>query len=204
MPLRSPEFHLGIDDIERAHAGATSRGMRVAAILLNSPHNPLGWVLGKDLIQDVVDFASRRDIHVILDEVYAESLLPGVEHYTGLDLESPLVHVVYGFAKDFGLSGYKAGILHSENQEVLAATQAMAYFHPVSMLAQRVLAGVIRHPRLREFHATLRERLAASYRRATEDLSALGIPFVAAQGGIVLWLDLSSYLPAACPVRVFL
>jgi aspartate/methionine/tyrosine aminotransferase len=145
----------------------------------------------------VNEFASRYAVHVIFDEVYAESLLPGVRHYSGLRLASPWVHVVYGFAKDFGLSGYKVGILHTENPEVLQAAKDSAYFHTVSTLTQRVLAGVLASPRLEEFFAQLRARLDASFRQATGELTKGGIPFVTAQGGILLWIDLRAFLPAA-------
>lgn len=134
---------------------------------------------------------------VILDEIYAESLLPGVRHFTGLQLASPFVRIVYGFAKDFGLSGYRVGILHSENGEVIKAAQDNAYFHAVSMMTQRALAGVLCSPRLGEFLETLRERPEAAHRDATGELSRREIPFVPIKGGIVLRLDLRSFLPSA-------
>ena len=197
VALSSPEFRLTVGDIERAYAEQVSRGRRVAAVVLNSPHNPLGSVYDETLVRGVVELASRYAVHVIIDEMYAESLLPRAQHFSGLRVETHWVHVVYGFAKDFGLSGYRVGILHTENPEVLHAARNSAYFHTVSTLTQRVLAGVLASPRLDEYFEKLRARLDSSYRQATGELEKRGIPFVAAQGGILLWIDLRAFLPAA-------
>ena len=180
--------------LERAYIEAVGSGRRVAAILVNSPHNPTGHVYDEALVRSIIDFATRHGVHVVLDEIYAESLLPGVEHFTGLMLENPFVHVVYGFAKDFGLSGYKVGILHSENPDVVRATAGAAYFHTVSMLPQRALAGVLGSPLLDDFLVILRTRLESSHRHTTGELARSGVPFVAGQGGIVLWIDLRASL----------
>ena len=164
---------------------------------MNSPHNPLGAVYDEAFVRGVIDFASRYAVHVILDEIYAESLLGDTRHFSGLRVESPWVHVVYGFAKDFGLSGYRVVILHTENPEVLQAAKDSAYFYTVATLTQRVLAGMLASSRLDGYFAILRSRLDASYRHATGELGRAGIPFAAARGGIVLWIDLRGFLPTA-------
>jgi aspartate/methionine/tyrosine aminotransferase len=194
VPLDSPDFRLDEARVEAAFADATSRGTRVRAVLLTSPHNPLGQVYDEALVHRVVDFATRKEIHVILDEIYAESLLPGVEHFSGLRIKNPLIHVVYGFAKDFGLSGYKVGILHSESAQVVAATQELSYFHTVSTVTQRMLAGLLRDPQLPELLRYARSRLNDSYGRVIEKLSQHGIPYLPGNGGIVIWIDLRAFL----------
>lgn len=194
IPLHGPEFRLTVADVENAYRQARSEGMNVTTIVLNSPHNPLGHIYGEDLIRGIVGFASSNGVHVVLDEIYAESLLPGEKHFTGLRMESPFVHVIYGFAKDFGLSGYKVGILHSENQQVLKVVRDFTYFHTISMMTQRALAGVLESDRLDDFLTLLRKRLAAAHSHTKGELSASGVPVVSSQGGIVLWIDLRSRL----------
>jgi len=194
VPLDGPGFRLSAACIEDAFANAASRGTRVRAVLLTSPHNPLGHVYDEALIRQIVDFAVRQQIHVILDEIYAESLLPGVQHFSGLQIAPPLVHVVYGFAKDFGLSGYKVGILHSENTQVIAAAQEQAYFYTVSTVTQRMLAGLLRNPHLPELLRVARSRLSDGYHRVIKKLTQHGIPYVPVEGGIVIWVDLGAFL----------
>jgi aspartate/methionine/tyrosine aminotransferase len=192
--LRGPEFRLSITDIEEAYTRVTSRGARVAALLISSPNNPLGHIYDEELTRQMVDLADRLGIHLILDEIYAESILPRMEHYSGLRIRNPRLHIVYGFAKDFGLSGYKVGILHSEDPEVLKAARILSYFHTVPVMIQRTLTGLLRSERLEEFFVTMRSRLDTSYRATTAVLAGQGIHHVPVQGGIVLWLDLRPHL----------
>ena len=197
VPLRGPDFRLTAEDIARVYEQAVSEGIRVKAILLNSPQNPLGHVYGRGLIEDVLAFAEQEGLHVVLDEIYAESLMPGISHFSALGLVSDLVHVVYGFAKDFGLSGYKVGVLHSESREVMRAVQDSTYFYSVSMQTQRTLANLLADRELDHFLEASRQRLAAACREAAMKLTASGIPFLSVSGGIVMWLDLRAFLSRA-------
>lgn len=195
--LHGPEFELTVAAIEEVYDEAVTEGTGVRAILVNSPQNPLGQVYDEALIRDVVAFAEKRRLHVILDEIYAESLMRAVTHYSGLGLESGLVHVVYGFAKDFGLSGYKAGVLHSRNQEVIKTVQDCAYFYSVSMQTQRTLANLLGSQQLGGFLDKMRSRLLRAYEHVTGELAGNGIPFLPVRGGIVMWLDLREFLTSA-------
>ena len=194
VQLAPPEFRLCAEAIEAARAGLAARGRRVAALLLNSPQNPLGQIYEEGLLREIVAAAEREEMQVIVDEVYAESLLPGERHFSCLAIESPSLHVVYGFAKDFGLSGYKVGVVHSRNRGVIEAVQALCYFHPVSQPAQRMLAGLLRSVGLPGFLDTARERLAQAHRVASGALGSMNVPVLPVAGGIVLWLDLRARL----------
>jgi len=192
--LNSPGFKLTAESMKSQYEKAMKEGLNVRAVLLNSPHNPLGYVYGEELVRELAGFFEAESVHVICDEVYTESLLPGIRHFSGLKLQSPFVHVVYSFAKDFGLSGYKVGTLHTENPEVLEAAKALAYFHTVSGQTQRLLSGVLESPELGRFFETTRKRVLDSYRYAASVFSKTGINYVEPEGGIFLWLDLRPFL----------
>lgn len=192
--LSSPEFMLKVLDIERVYEQAVSEGLRVKAVLLNTPQNPLGQVYSRALIEDVLALAERKSLHLIVDEIYAESLMPGASYSSALELDSDLVHVVYGFAKDFGLSGYKVGVFHSHNRDVIKAVQDSTYFYSVSTATQRTLGNLLDNPGLQGFFSAMRERLTAAYGDAASYLASHGIPFLPVEGGIVMWLDLRAFL----------
>jgi aspartate/methionine/tyrosine aminotransferase len=194
VQLQSPEFELTAINMEKAYAEAEAAGTEVKAVLLNSPQNPLGRVYSSALVQDVITFARKKGLHVILDEIYAESLMPGVTHTSGLGFESDLVHVVYGFAKDFGLSGYKVGILHSENEEVIKAVQNSAYFYAVSGQTQRSLTHLLSSPQLPSFLGQMRTELLRAYEHTHGELAKHALSFLSVEGGIVMWLDLRRFL----------
>jgi 1-aminocyclopropane-1-carboxylate synthase len=196
IPLEGPDFALALGAIEEAYELATSEGLSVRALLLNSPQNPLGQVYKRSLIEDTASFAGEANLHLILDEIYAESLMPRVKYHSGLAIPREHVHVVYGFAKDFGLSGYKVGVLHSEHREVIKAAQDSSYFYSVSLQTQRTLANLLDSPELDSFLEEVRLRNLKAYRQVSGWLEDSRISHLPVQGGIVAWLDLRHLLPS--------
>jgi aspartate/methionine/tyrosine aminotransferase len=103
---------------------------------------------------------------------------------------------VWGFAKDFGLPGFKAGVLHTTDPALRAAARALAYFAPVSTGTQAFLADLLADPaRTAAFLAEGRRRLGASYAAAAAELDRHGLPYLPAEAGCSIWLDLSARLP---------
>ena len=72
------EWRLSRETLERAHAEATARGVRVRAIVVINPGNPTGAVLEEANVEAVLDFAAARGLSVLADEVYQDNVyLPG-------------------------------------------------------------------------------------------------------------------------------
>ena len=106
-------------------------------------------------------------------------------------------HVVWGFAKDFGLSGLKVGVLHTSHPEIRSAARALAYFAPVSTDTQLVLREMLAsHGWVANYLPEHRRRLGDSYHRAGELLAEQGIPHVPAGAGFSVWADLRDRLAA--------
>ncbi|MFE0460979.1 aminotransferase class I/II-fold pyridoxal phosphate-dependent enzyme [Kitasatospora sp. NPDC058965] len=197
-PLRSGTgFALELEPIDRALRLAARAGATVRAIALATPANPLGLVHPADLLRDLVELAAAHRVHLIGDQIYAHSVF-GSRPFTALEaVGGERVHTVWGFAKDFGLPGFKAGVLHSTDPEVLAAARALAYFAPVSTGTQAVLARLLADPvRTAAFLAENRRRLAASCAAAAAQLARHGIGHLPAEAGCSLWIDLRPMLPA--------
>ncbi|WP_354638643.1 aminotransferase class I/II-fold pyridoxal phosphate-dependent enzyme [Kitasatospora camelliae] len=181
--------------VEDAVGRARRDGLRVRAVALSSPCNPTGRVYPAAVLDRLLEVAARHGVEVIADEVYAGSVF-GAEPFASL-AGRPGVHLVWGFAKDFGLPGLKAGVLHSTDPQVLAAARAFAYFAPVATDTQALLAWLLGDPDWVDgFLAEHRRRLGASYRAAAGLLDAAGIPHLPAQAGFSLWADLAAWLPA--------
>jgi aspartate/methionine/tyrosine aminotransferase len=92
----------------------------VRALVLTNPHNPLGQMYPKEVLQACVKFCQKHNIHYISDEVYALSILanPSEEHATpfvsalSLDLgalgcDAGRIHTIWSTSKDFGSSGIR-------------------------------------------------------------------------------------------------
>jgi aspartate aminotransferase len=100
--------HPRMADIERAVGSYTK------AIIVNSPNNPSGLVFHEEFIAEVVDFCERKNIYVIMDDIYHKLVFDGVKpspayRHTKKDLESSRVIVVNGISKAYGMTGFRIG-----------------------------------------------------------------------------------------------
>jgi aspartate aminotransferase len=85
---------------------------RTKAILVNSPSNPLGTVLPRELAETLLDFARSRGLWFIADEVYDELAFDDTFVSVGsvADPDDRLVSV-YSFSKVYAMTGWRVGYL---------------------------------------------------------------------------------------------
>ena len=84
---------------------------RTRLIIINSPHNPTGSVLGRSDLRALADLAERHDLLVVSDEVYEYLVFDGASHHSVLQLEAlrQRSFAVFSFGKTFGVTGWKTG-----------------------------------------------------------------------------------------------
>jgi len=61
------------DDLENAAKKAEAEGLRVRILLITNPNNPLGTVYPQDVMKSAIEWARSRNMHTIVDELYALS-----------------------------------------------------------------------------------------------------------------------------------
>jgi aspartate/methionine/tyrosine aminotransferase len=61
------------DDLEKAATAAEADGLRVRILLITNPNNPLGTIYPPDVMKSAIDWARSRNMHTIVDELYALS-----------------------------------------------------------------------------------------------------------------------------------
>ncbi|KAF9361442.1 hypothetical protein BGX26_003186 [Mortierella sp. AD094] len=210
----------GVEQIEvmqQAVDKATQEGTRVRAFVVSNPHNPLGRCYPREVIIEFLKFASKNQLHILFDEIYALSMfdhaltgkakeeqpkhtpfisvlsLPNIEDYC----EKELVHVAYGMSKDFCLNGFRCGCLVSPwNKDVINAMRSIAVFTWISSTTEAMIIKLLEDPEtIDAFTKTNQARLAESYTLTVDTLRKLNIPFLPAQGGHFLWVDLRQYIP---------
>lgn len=84
---------------------------RSRVILLNSPHNPTGAVLGADDIAAIGALARAHDLWIVVDEVYEELVFEGTAFTSALtfaDLADRVV-VVSSISKSHAAPGFRSG-----------------------------------------------------------------------------------------------
>ncbi|XP_069888641.1 1-aminocyclopropane-1-carboxylate synthase-like protein 1 [Dipodomys merriami] len=197
-------FQLTAEKLELALQGANAEGVKVKGLILINPQNPLGDIYSPRELQEFLEFAKRHELHVIVDEVYMLSVFEeSLEYRSVLSLERlpdpQRTHVMWATSKDFGMSGMRFGTLYTENQHVATSVASLCRYHGLSGLVQYQMARLLQdrdwisHVYLPENHA----RLKAAHTYVSEELKALGIPFLSRGAGFFIWIDLRKYLHKA-------
>lgn len=151
----------------------------------------------------------KYNIHLISDEVYACSVFDSGEPDTvpftsvlSIDskhlIDENLVHVEYGFAKDFASGGLRIGAIISRNQQVCKAISSITRFHNPSGASLAVACAILEDREwCRSYIDSMRRKIAGAYKHATSQLQQLGIEYLGgSNAGFFLWIDLSPYLPS--------
>ena len=186
-------FRLTAEVVEKAIVTADGP---VRAVALLSPHNPLGHVYSAATLTEVAEVVRDHDLDLISDEVYAGSVYAGeFVSAAALDVLPPdRVHVVWGFSKDFGMSGLRVGVLSSGDPRVLEAAGYLARLSTVSSDTQALLRAMLADGTfMAGFVQERRRRLADAYAMTVAALDAQGIEYVEAAAGLYVWVR----LPAA-------
>jgi aminotransferase len=111
-----------IEDLEAALTPNTK------AILLNSPNNPTGAVIPKELIDKIAEFALRNDLLIISDEIYTllsyDGLAPSFSDIP--ELHNNLILII-GFSKAWAMTGWRLGIVAAPPDIVAGMTKIHQY-----------------------------------------------------------------------------
>ncbi len=107
VPIRLREerdFGFDVDEL------ASLISDRTRLIILNSPHNPTGGVLGKQDLQDIAAAIGDRNIMVLSDEIYSRLVFDGA-HYSILSVPGFQERTILldGFSKTYAMTGWRMG-----------------------------------------------------------------------------------------------
>ncbi len=107
VPLQGDDtgWHL---DLERLFAACDAR---TRAIYLASPGNPTGWIMPDAQRRTLLDFACKRGITIISDEVYNRLVYDRPVAPSFLEIAGPddPVFVVNSFSKTWAMTGWRVG-----------------------------------------------------------------------------------------------
>jgi aspartate aminotransferase len=156
------------DDGFRIHARPILDAMtdRTRAILLNSPSNPTGGVIGPDDLREIVRAAAQRGALVIADETYERFVYDGPPaSAASLAAEFPETVVVVGsFSKTYAMTGWRIGYLLGPAEVVRAVDKIQS--HATSNPTSFAMVGALEALRKAE---PVVEGMVAEY-RARRDL----------------------------------
>jgi len=105
IPLTEPGFQPSAAAIDAAITD------RTRVIVLNSPHNPTGSILGAEHVERIVAAAKRHDAVIVSDEVYEHLVYDGRRHTPTATFAGAAERTltVSSAAKTFSVTGWKIG-----------------------------------------------------------------------------------------------
>jgi len=95
-------------DLDRLFDSANDR---TRAIFINSPSNPTGWTARKDELQAILEFARKRGLWIVADEVYHRYFYAGPRSPSFYDVADRDERVIFvnTFSKNWAMTGWRIG-----------------------------------------------------------------------------------------------
>lgn len=203
--------NLSIAHLEQAAAAIQAEGKTFRMLVLTHPDNPTGAVYSREQLLEIAEWCQARKIHLVVNEIYGLSLLDTGHPVIADDYplqtafssfarimqaqNSDYLHLWYAFSKDFGVSGFRFGLVYSQNRDFIRAYQNLNLSHTVSNVTQWILQGILEDQSFLEAYlAENRRLLTESYAVVVQTLKALDIPYVPARGSLFVWADLGRFL----------
>eukprot|EP00761_Pharyngomonas_kirbyi_P009925 gb/GECH01009943.1/.p1 GENE.gb/GECH01009943.1/~~gb/GECH01009943.1/.p1 ORF type:complete len:438 (+),score=124.06 gb/GECH01009943.1/:1-1314(+) len=198
----SPGNQLNIDDLQAVY---DQQENKPRMLVITNPMNPQASVLDRETLQSCVNFARDHKMEIVFDEIYANSVWGDAEFISALHLDlsgwEEHVHVVYGFSKDFGLDGFRIGILHTKSSALKTVCSSVSYFSSVSGYVQHVLARAIADEKwTQEILNLSKKRLRNAHEHLLERIRSVPVPpgreepYSATNACIFGWFYLGAFL----------
>jgi len=187
VPMRESDFQLDIDALREAITPKT------AAMIINSPNNPVGCVYTRENIEALAAMLTEKEqeighpIYLISDEPYREITYGSEVPFTANFYRDTIV--CYSWAKSLSLPGERIGYVYvsdnipdaSEVSAAIAGAGRALGFVCAPVLFQRVIETCIDLPTNVDAYAENRKIL-------TEGLDELGYTYIQPDGAFYLWV----------------
>ena len=187
VPMRESDFQLDIEGLRAAI------GPKTAAVVINSPNNPVGCVYTRENIEELAALLTEKEaevghtIYLISDEPYREITYGAEVPFTANYYRDTIV--CYSWAKSLSLPGERIGYIYvsdnipdaSEVSAAVAGAGRALGFICAPVMFQRVIEQCVGLPANVEAYAVNRKLL-------TDGLRELGYTFIEPDGAFYLWV----------------
>ncbi len=136
-------FYPRIQDIEQRVGSYTK------AIIINSPNNPTGAMYSEEFISDIVNFCEKKDIWLIMDDIYHRLIFDGRKPINCYKFaknlsESSRIIVINGVSKQYAMTGFRIGwaVGNKKVIEAMANIQGHQTSGP-SVVLQKAAVGAL-------------------------------------------------------------
>ncbi|KAI3751872.1 hypothetical protein L2E82_22963 [Cichorium intybus] len=197
-------FRITKSALEEAYKQAHNLlNLNVKGVLITNPSNPLGTTTSKQELDLLINFCMAKSIHLISDEIFSATVFTSpnfisildVLHQRNLQDFGNLVHVVYSLSKDLGLSGFRVGMIYSNNEMVVSAATKMSSFGLISSQTQHLVSNILGDKKFMKLYMKENaKRLKRRHETVVSKLKMIGIQCLRSNAGLFCWVDLRHLL----------
>lgn len=189
VPMREvPEgWELDVDDLEASITPKT------AAIFLNSPSNPTGWVASEEVLRQVLSLARKRGLWIIADEIYALFYYGEANRapsFYDIAYEDDQIIYVNSMSKNWAMTGWRIGWISAPDALGQVLENLIQYSTSgVPMFSQRAAVSA-----LNDGHTFLEQQVALAKEGRDSVVQGLGalnrVRIAAPQGAFYLFFSI--------------
>jgi len=138
VPLKEENnYKIDPEDIEKRITSHTKM------LIINSPHNPTGYVFDKKTLEAIANIAKKYDLLVLSDEIYEKILYDGVKHYSIASFPGMRERTltINGFSKAYSMTGWRIGYVATSKN--LIPSLMKAHQHTATCATSFVQKGAL-------------------------------------------------------------
>jgi len=163
-------------------------------LVINSPNNPVGYVLSKKELEEIAEFAKDKNLLVLSDEIYSKIIYER-EHicFATLDGMAERTILVDGFSKTYAMTGWRVGYAVAP-PEILNAMLKVQQ-HSVTCATSFAQFGALAALRDERSKESLKEMVAEFKRRRdliVEGLQKLGLRCERPDGAFYVFVNVET------------
>jgi len=181
LTLAGHRFVLDLDRVRAAIDGNTRM------LIVNSPSNPTGWVIGEEEQRALVEIAEKNDLVILADEVYERLIYDDTPKGMSLQVAPSFARIVANrdqlivinsFSKTYNMTGWRLGWAQSSERIIKTMYKAAEFItsNPTAMVQQ---AGMVALRDGEACIAELRDHYAqrrAQVKSALESIPGVSLP----------------------------
>jgi aminotransferase len=184
--MHPPDWTFDSTELELAFNNKTR------AIIINTPHNPTGKVLGREEIELIARMCQKWGVIAITDEIYEHILYDGHEHISMASIPGmeDLTVTINSMSKTYSITGWRVGWAIAEKQ-LTAAIRKVHDFLTVGSPAPLQRACVTAIQLGDQYFSELNSEYTERRAHMLNILDEVGLPYFKPEGAYYVFCDIS-------------
>ena len=156
-------------------------------ILFCNPCNPSGNVMGKEEIENIANYLSKKDIFIVADEIYSELSFEEFSSFASFPQIQDKLIIINGFSKSHSMTGWRVGytIFPLEYRKPLLNTTLFTLSSPMAVSLAAAESAITKYKDRSHVRKIYQERADFMY----DKLVDLGFDVVKPKGAFYIFAN---------------